>query len=219
MKLVMKWFTDDQTDLCWCLLREVKDMFLLNVFVVSYFLYAFPLLQPWRPIANILTDSKHCQFSAIMNQITAFLLMILIGKVNSHIQTNINTFQILYLTTSTTKHKSFSTGHSTSDHLQTIVCPYENRNISQNRRVWCKRDVQDENCCTGFSFQPGNSVLEDGNIQVQDDGKSFTVSVKTLGQGDGVYWCGFMTEDKIIVKLAEDYFSTGKMKCYFSISL
>jgi len=82
--------------------------------------------------------------------------------------------------------------------------------------VWCKRDVQDENCCTGFSFRPGTSSLEEG-IEVQDDGKSFTISIKTLTHGDGVYWCGFMTADQIIVKLAEDYF--GKMKCYFSISV
>ncbi|XP_067295049.1 uncharacterized protein si:ch211-102c2.4 isoform X2 [Pseudorasbora parva] len=102
-------------------------------------------------------------------------------------------------------------GHATSDYLQKLICPYENRNISQNRRVWCKRDVQDESCCTGFSFRPGVNELEDGNIKVQDDGKSFTVSVQTLSQGDGVYWCGFMTEDKVIVKLAEDYFTSGNM--------
>ncbi|KAG1958694.1 hypothetical protein F2P79_006734 [Pimephales promelas] len=150
--------------------------------MASYFLYVFPLLQHLRPVA-LETQSTVCLFSAMMNLITAFLLMILIG-------------------------------HSTSDY--TLVCPYENTNISQNRRVWCKRDVQDENCCTGFSFRPGTSSLEEG-IEVQDDGKSFTISIKTLTHGDGVYWCGFMTADQIIVKLAEDYF--GKMKCYFSISV
>lgn len=84
--------------------------------------------------------------------------------------------------------------------------------------MWCKRDAQDENCCTGFSFQPGVNVMEQGNIAVEDDGTSFTVSVKTLTQGDGVYWCGFMTEDKIIIKLAEDYFTNSKTK-YYSIYL
>ncbi len=84
--------------------------------------------------------------------------------------------------------------------------------------MWCKRDAQDENCCTGFSFQQGVKVLEPGNIAVDDDGKSFTVSVKTLTQGDGVYWCGFMTEDKIIIKLAEGYFTNSKTK-YYSIYL
>ncbi|XP_077097040.1 uncharacterized protein LOC143748772 [Siphateles boraxobius] len=108
-------------------------------------------------------------------------------------------------------------GHSTSDHPQTLVCPYENKNISQNRRVWCKRDDQDQNCCTGFSFQPGNIVLEGGNIQVQDDGKSFTISVQKLTQGDGVYWCGFMTPEKIIVKLAEAPFPTAPFNFVWSI--
>ncbi|XP_051750322.1 uncharacterized protein si:ch211-102c2.4 [Ctenopharyngodon idella] len=108
-------------------------------------------------------------------------------------------------------------GYSTSEYLQTLSCPYENRNISQNRRVWCKRDVEDESCCTGFSFRPGVSDLENGNINVQDDGMSFTISVQTLTQGDGIYWCGVMTEDKIIVKLAEDYFTTAPFNFVWSI--
>lgn len=80
--------------------------------------------------------------------------------------------------------------------------------------MWCKRDVEDESCCTGFSFRPGVSDLENGNINVQDDGMSFTISVQTLTQGDGIYWCGVMTEDKIIVKLAEDYFTTGTFRIF-----
>ncbi|XP_067262179.1 uncharacterized protein si:ch211-102c2.4 [Chanodichthys erythropterus] len=108
-------------------------------------------------------------------------------------------------------------GYSTSEYLQTLSCSYENRNISQNRRVWCKRDVADESCCTGFSFQPGVSDLENGNIKVQDDGKSFIVTVRTLTQGDGVYWCGLMIENKIIVKLAEDYFTTAPFNFVWSI--
>ncbi|XP_056313804.1 uncharacterized protein si:ch211-102c2.4 isoform X2 [Danio aesculapii] len=103
------------------------------------------------------------------------------------------------------------TGHSTSEYLQTLECPYENKNISAKRqRVWCKRDAHDENCCTGLSFQSTVTVLEGGKVDVEDDGKSFKVSVRELPQGDGVYWCGFMTEDKAIVKLAEDYFTERK---------
>ncbi|XP_058633556.1 uncharacterized protein si:ch211-102c2.4 isoform X2 [Onychostoma macrolepis] len=122
-----------------------------------------------------------------MNLITAFLLMIL-------------------------------TGHSTSEYMQKLICSYENKNISLNRpRVWCKRDAKDENCCTGFSFHPGVNALDQGNIAVEDDGKSFTVSVKTLTQGDGVYWCGFMTEGNFIVKLAEDYFTNTQFNFVWSI--
>ncbi|XP_073696877.1 uncharacterized protein [Garra rufa] len=108
------------------------------------------------------------------------------------------------------------TGHSTSEYLQELVCPYENKTVHRPR-VWCKRDAQDENCCTGFSFRQGVNKLEEGNIEVKDDGKSFTVSVKTLTQGDGVYWCGFMTEDKIIVKLAEDYFTSTPFNFIWSV--
>ncbi|XP_052413367.1 uncharacterized protein si:ch211-102c2.4 [Carassius gibelio] len=110
------------------------------------------------------------------------------------------------------------TGHSTSEYLQTLICPYENKSISLNKqRVWCKRDAQDENCCTGFAFQPGVTVLEQGNIDVKDDGKSFTISVKTLTQGDGVYWCGLMTDNKNIVKLAENYFTNAPFNFAWSI--
>jgi len=54
--------------------------------MASYFLYVFPLLQHLRPVA-LETQSTVCLFSAMMNLITAFLLMILIGKVNTHINT------------------------------------------------------------------------------------------------------------------------------------
>ncbi|KTG44150.1 hypothetical protein cypCar_00011300 [Cyprinus carpio] len=121
-----------------------------------------------------------------MNLITAFLLMILTDD----------------------KLKSYSTGHGTSDYVQKLFCPYENKNITLKKfRVWCKRDATNENCCSGISFLESVNVLEQGNIAVEDDGKSFTVSVKTFTQGDGVYWCGFMTEGNIIIKLAEDYFT------------
>ncbi|XP_005171961.1 uncharacterized protein isoform X1 [Danio rerio] len=110
------------------------------------------------------------------------------------------------------------TGHSTSEYLQTLECPYENRNISTTRqRVWCKRDAHDENCCTGLSFQSSVTVLEGGKVDVEDDGKRFKVSVRELPQGDGVYWCGFMTEDKVIVKLAEDYFTETPFNFIWSI--
>ncbi|XP_043095004.1 uncharacterized protein si:ch211-102c2.4 [Puntigrus tetrazona] len=107
-------------------------------------------------------------------------------------------------------------GHGTSEYLQQLICPYGNKNTTLNR-VWCKRDTHDENCCTGFSFQKGINVLEEGNIVVTDNGKSFTISVKRLTQGDGVYWCGFMTANNIIVKLAENYFTNTPFNFVWSI--
>ncbi|XP_059404344.1 CMRF35-like molecule 6 [Carassius carassius] len=108
------------------------------------------------------------------------------------------------------------TGHSTCEYVQKLSCPYENK--TQNRlRVWCKREANDQNCCSGFSFLSGAKVLEQGNIAVEDDGKSFTVSIKTLTQGDGVYWCGLVTEGKVIIKLAEDYFTDAPFNFVWSI--
>ncbi|TRY54437.1 hypothetical protein DNTS_023706 [Danionella cerebrum] len=104
------------------------------------------------------------------------------------------------------------TGPSCSEYLQSLVCPYESRNVSmRSPRVWCKRDSQDENCCTGVVIQPGLSELEQSRIHVEDDGLSFTISVRELTQGDGVYWCGIMTEKGVILKLAEDYFTNCKI--------
>ncbi|XP_051518499.1 uncharacterized protein si:ch211-102c2.4 isoform X3 [Myxocyprinus asiaticus] len=99
----------------------------------------------------------------------------------------------------------FLTGHSTCQNLQELYCPYESKNTYQTR-VWCKKDTENGTCCTGFSFRPNVSILENGNVYVKDDGKAFTVLVLTLTQGDGVYWCGLRAEDNTIIKLAEDYF-------------
>lgn len=74
-------------------------------------------------------------------------------------------------------------------------------------RIWCRRDDQDENCCTGFSFKPGVKTLEDNKILVNEDENSFVVSMLTLTQGEGVYWCGLMDKDKkSIIKLNQKHF-------------
>ncbi|KAI7813617.1 hypothetical protein IRJ41_023231, partial [Triplophysa rosa] len=99
------------------------------------------------------------------------------------------------------------TGHSTSEYVHSLSCNYEPMKNVSDTRIWCKRDAQNENCCTGFAFRPGVSTLEDGEIHVEDDGKSFVVSMSTLTQGEGVYWCGLMDKDKkSIVKLNQKHF-------------
>ncbi|XP_047674240.1 transmembrane domain-containing protein TMIGD3 [Tachysurus fulvidraco] len=84
---------------------------------------------------------------------------------------------------------------------QTLVCPY-NSNNKNLQRVWCKRDTTDTKCCTGLSFMPGNMELENGHLDVTDNGTAFTVSVTSLPQGDGVYWCG-LKNGSYIIRLAE----------------
>ncbi|XP_060762760.1 uncharacterized protein si:ch211-102c2.4 isoform X2 [Neoarius graeffei] len=86
---------------------------------------------------------------------------------------------------------------------QKVKCSYDPKN-KDLQRVWCKKDTNNDNCCTGFSFMPGNRELEGGLLSVQDNDQDFIVSVKHLSQGDGVYWCGLTNGSNIIIKLAEE---------------
>ncbi|KAF4074216.1 hypothetical protein AMELA_G00236960 [Ameiurus melas] len=89
---------------------------------------------------------------------------------------------------------------------QMLKCPYDDSRFPLQKhlqRVWCKRETDNQNCCTGFTFMSGEKELDGGRLSVQDDGKAFTVSVKSLSQGDGVYWCGLKNGTNIIIKLAE----------------
>lgn len=60
--------------------------------------------------------------SAIMHLLTAFLLMILIGKVNTRIQTSINIIHILYLTNSTTISQRTNINFSPQDTAHLNIC-------------------------------------------------------------------------------------------------
>ncbi|KAK2845383.1 hypothetical protein Q7C36_010237 [Tachysurus vachellii] len=84
---------------------------------------------------------------------------------------------------------------------QKLECPYK-PNHKDLQRVWCKMDTTDTKCCTGLSFMSGNTELENGRLSVTDNGNAFIVSVKSLSQGDGVYWCG-LKNGSYIIKLAE----------------
>ncbi|XP_017306692.1 uncharacterized protein si:ch211-102c2.4 [Ictalurus punctatus] len=88
---------------------------------------------------------------------------------------------------------------------QMLKCPYDSKFSPQKypERVWCKKEANNQSCCRGFTFTSGEKELDGGRLSVQDDGKAFTVSVRSLSQGDGVYWCGLKNGSGIIVKLAE----------------
>ncbi|MCJ8747092.1 hypothetical protein PDJAM_G00149480 [Pangasius djambal] len=81
-----------------------------------------------------------------------------------------------------------------------LECPYGSKNKGL-QRIWCKRDEANQNCCSGISFNPEQKEAD--SLSVQDDGQAFTVSVKSLPQGDGVYWCGLKNGSGTIIKLAE----------------
>lgn len=85
---------------------------------------------------------------------------------------------------------------------QKLKCPYDSKN-KHLQRVWCKRDANDQDCCTGYFFAPGDRELDGGRLSVKDDGQVFTVTVKSLSQGDGVYWCGLRNGSDTIITLAE----------------
>ncbi|XP_053336434.1 uncharacterized protein si:ch211-102c2.4 [Clarias gariepinus] len=83
--------------------------------------------------------------------------------------------------------------------VQTLKCEYtpENKGL---QRVWCKQDANNHSCCTGFSF---SSQMDNDQLSVTEHGGFFTVSVKSLPQGDGVYWCGLVKSPNVIIKLNE----------------
>lgn len=101
---------------------------------------------------------------------------------------------------------------------QKLECPYtpENRNLN---RVWCKREANNASCCTGFSFMSGSREGKDTHMSVQDNGSAFTVTMTSLPQGDGVYWCGLSDTPNTIIKLAEKRFYSESDQISFVISV
>ncbi|XP_036454749.1 uncharacterized protein si:ch211-102c2.4 isoform X2 [Colossoma macropomum] len=103
------------------------------------------------------------------------------------------------------------TGVSECHFQQKLKCPYTAEQKRQPR-IWCKRDDANHECCSGFAFQAGDSQLLGGSLTVQDDGQAFVVSVNSLSQGDGVYWCGLKNSSNVIVKLAESQLYSRKTR-------
>lgn len=88
---------------------------------------------------------------------------------------------------------------------QTLRCPLSSKH-THLQRVWCKREETDHNCCVGLSFGSEVTELDGGSVSVRDDGTAFIVSIKSLSQGDGVYWCGYWNGSNTIIKVAEKKF-------------
>ncbi|XP_076845979.1 uncharacterized protein LOC143491127 [Brachyhypopomus gauderio] len=95
-----------------------------------------------------------------------------------------------------------STGLCGAQYQQVLTCPYRSEDKDLHR-VWCKRDPDNHDCCMGFAFQAQNGNLDDGRLQVTDDGKAFIITVTQLSEGGGVYWCGLRNGTNTIVKLSE----------------
>lgn len=91
----------------------------------------------------------------------------------------------------------------TCDGVQRLTCPYDLKD-KDLPRVWCKETSPQ--CCSGFSFSRESQSLDAGRLKVTQGVDSFIVDVLGLTQGEGMYWCGVLSSNKTIIKLAEEYF-------------
>nr|XP_046202854.1 uncharacterized protein si:ch211-102c2.4 isoform X2 [Oncorhynchus gorbuscha] len=89
------------------------------------------------------------------------------------------------------------------DGVQRLTCPYDLKD-EDLPRVWCKETSPQ--CCSGFSFSRESQSLDAGRLKVTQGVDSFIVDVLGLAQGEGMYWCGVLSSNKTIIKLAEEYF-------------
>lgn len=88
----------------------------------------------------------------------------------------------------------------------TLTCPYDPRHENL-LRVWCRQTSSD--CCSGLSFSHTDHTVDGGNLKVTQGSDSFTVEVLQLIHGGGVYWCGVLSPNNTIIKLAEGSFNSS----------
>ncbi|MEQ2263755.1 hypothetical protein XENORESO_012267 [Xenotaenia resolanae] len=90
---------------------------------------------------------------------------------------------------------------------QRLKCPYEPKHQSL-LRVWCRQSSAE--CCTGLTFSHSSQLADGGKVRVTQDTHSFTVEVLEPSHREGVYWCGLLSKNGTIIKLAEGYFYSCK---------
>ncbi|KAK2837749.1 hypothetical protein Q5P01_014961 [Channa striata] len=89
---------------------------------------------------------------------------------------------------------------------QTLTCPYKGRHETLTR-IWCRQTSTE--CCTGLLFSHTDHLVDGGKLKVTQGIDSFTVEAAEPVYGEGQYWCGMLTKNKTIIKLAEGYFHTS----------
>lgn len=103
---------------------------------------------------------------------------------------------------------------------QKLTCPYEVKYKSLPR-VWCQQNSAE--CCTGLTFSHSERLVDGGKLKVTQDVSSFTVEVLEPNHKQGVYWCGLLSRNGTIIKLAEGYIHNCKHKmifqCYVHVKL
>ncbi|XP_051278366.1 CMRF35-like molecule 8 isoform X1 [Dicentrarchus labrax] len=98
---------------------------------------------------------------------------------------------------------------------QKLTCPYELKHKSLPR-VWCRQSSSD--CCVGLTFSQGAHLVDEGKLEVTQGPDSFTVAVLMPSHGEGMYWCGVLSENDTIIKLAEGYFHKSSGAYIWSIT-
>ncbi|KAM9361120.1 uncharacterized protein ABDE67_001739 [Symphorus nematophorus] len=98
---------------------------------------------------------------------------------------------------------------------QKLACPYEEHD-ERLLSVWCRQSSAD--CCSGFTFSRTEHSVDGGRLRVSHDSHSFTVLVTHLHQGEGVYWCGLLSNNDTIIKLAEAYFHSSPAVYIWSLT-
>lgn len=91
---------------------------------------------------------------------------------------------------------------------QKLTCPYGNLQQDSLLRVWCRQTSAD--CCTGLTFNQSAHSVDGGKVRVTQGSDSFTVAVLKPSRGGGAYWCGVLSKNDTVIKLAEGYFHSCK---------
>ncbi|XP_067376921.1 uncharacterized protein si:ch211-102c2.4 isoform X2 [Channa argus] len=89
---------------------------------------------------------------------------------------------------------------------QTLTCPYKDTHESL-QRVWCRQTSPE--CCTGITFSHTDRSVDGGKLKVTQGSDSFTVVAVEPGYGAGLYWCGMLSRNNTIIRLAEGYFHSS----------
>ncbi|XP_070402522.1 uncharacterized protein [Nothobranchius furzeri] len=106
------------------------------------------------------------------------------------------------------------TGDGAAVLWQKLWCPHEPQH--QNLlRVWCRRNSAD--CCTGLTFSHTAQSVDGGRLRVTQDSGSFSVEVLGPGKG-GVFWCGVLSRNNTIIKLAEGYIHSSSAAFIWSFA-
>lgn len=108
-----------------------------------------------------------------------------------------------------------TTGACGTVYWQKLSCPYSELQQQNLLRVWCRQSSS--LCCSGFAFSQRVNSVDGSKLRVTQSLDSFTVAVWKLSQGSGVYWCGVLSKNDTIIKLAEGYFHSCKkirIKCW-----